>query len=90
MLELQEERDEETTEAMQRSLRAQQAEEEIAIARHEMKKRQRDQEGDLFFWIMAFYWLMNRTIIATRKKLSPANDFALVCNISETRKSYAG
>lgn len=89
LIELQELREEETREALERSLRARRAGQEAAYARALIEKRNRDKSGDLFFWMVMLYWVMNGTMAATRKKLSAANDFALVSAGGRRRVRYA-
>lgn len=89
LIELQEMREAEVEEAIIRRLRARRAEDEAALARAAMEKRAKDRDGDGAFWFMLlYYWLMRQTFVATGKRLSAANDFALA-NTRERRASYA-
>ncbi len=90
LLELQDTRTEEVRETLQRKLLARQARKEVSKSRELIKKRRADYDSDLFFWIMVFYWLMTRTIFATRKRLSAANDFALVSSFREQQSVCSG
>ncbi len=78
LIELQDIREIETREAMERTMRARKAEQEAARALLLIEKRCRDSSSDLFFWMLMMIWLMNRTFIAARRQLSAANDFAAV------------
>lgn len=92
LIELQDVRESEGRAVLERRMLAKKAEQEAARSILNAEKRKNAQGADLFFWLVMFYWFMNRTIIATRRTLSAANDFAIVCNASsdqKTRVSYA-
>lgn len=89
LIELQDIREEETREALARSLRARRAEQEALLARQLIAQRSRDKSSDLFFFMVMLYWLMNCTMMAARRKLSAANDFAAVSANGRRRVRYA-
>lgn len=78
LIELQECRERETGQALARSLRRRGAEQEVLQARAAMEKRKREKDSDVFFWFAVMYWIIGQTFSATKKRLSVANDFALV------------
>ncbi|MCB9990587.1 MAG: hypothetical protein H6867_04295 [Rhodospirillales bacterium] len=82
LIELQESRELEVQEALVRRLRARKAEQEASQVRARIAKRAKDKENDTLFWFSVLCWLMDRTLIATQKTLSAANDFALVAVVS--------
>ena len=81
LIELQESRELEVQEALVRRLRARRAEQEAAQVRARIEKREKDKDNDTLFWFSVLCWLMDRTLTATRKTLSAANDFAIVSTI---------
>ena len=88
MLELKEWREQEIKEISEVRQRRQKAEFDAARLRSFFKKRKQEHEDDLFYWIVVMYWLSTQTLKLARKKLSAANDFALV-SISTNDKRYA-
>lgn len=89
LLELQDIRTEEQEELIKKKMKQKRVEQDIEKSRSLMEKKVRKKEDDLYFWLLLFYWLINRTLFTARKKLSAANDFALVSHKAQNKKSYA-
>lgn len=90
LIELQESREQEVSDALASSLRRRRAEREVQQARADIEKRRKEErDSDVFFWFAVMYWIMGQTFKATTKRLSAANDFALVSVNDDKRAAWA-
>ncbi len=89
LIELQESREQEVNDALASSLRKRRAEQEVQQARASIEKRRQERDSDVFFWFAVMYWIMGQTFKATGKRLSAANDFALVSVNDDKRAVWA-